>query len=182
MPQKKKQNKKKGGGRGRGNQKRNGPKGKKAQPKQKLRPKAKAVKKSGNDEEKKENDSFQIRGMELIPLEQYKECGQTFPPSRTVSELWDGKKYEVNQTMPHPNNGKLFVHFLFSPIRYPHFSAESHDRNETMCCLQSAEWSPMSARQWRVKHCFRANYRASAKPQKYTAKLGMQHSTLSVRE
>lgn len=64
-------------------------------------------KKKQDNEERKENDVFEIRGMELIPMEEYKKCGQTFPPSVPVSELWSGKQFEVNQTLPHPNDGKM---------------------------------------------------------------------------
>ena len=55
------------------------------------------------------DESLQIRGIDLIPMEKYKECGQTFPPSQTVKDLWKDKEYEVNQTMLHPFNGKMYV-------------------------------------------------------------------------
>jgi len=62
---------------------------------------------SKNKDEEKVDDAIQIRGIELIPLEQYKKCGQTFPPSKPVADLFEEKGYECNQTLPHPNDGKL---------------------------------------------------------------------------
>merc|ERR1712192_39805 len=98
--QKKKGGKGKGGKGGKGGNQRNNSKqnGKKQQQKRKSR----------EDEKKEEmkEDAFEIRGMELIPMERYKSTGQTFPPSKPVSELWDGKQFEVNQTLPHPFDGK----------------------------------------------------------------------------
>merc|ERR1712228_284263 len=63
--------------------------------------------KENNKNEEMKMDDLQIRGINLIPLDQYAECGQTFPPSKTVNDLWKDKQYEVNQTMPHPYNGKI---------------------------------------------------------------------------
>lgn len=65
--------------------------------------------KKKQNEEMKIDESFEIRGINLIELEKYKECGQTFPPSKPVKDLWEEKEYQVNQTMPHPFKGKMYV-------------------------------------------------------------------------
>ena len=71
--------------------------------------KNKNKKKQGGGEEMKIDESLEIRGINLVPMENYKECGQTYPPSKPVKDLWEEKEYEIIQTMPHPNKGKKYV-------------------------------------------------------------------------
>jgi len=96
--QNKKNNNNKAGKQKKGNQSNKGNNGKQAKGKSKG---------NGKDEEKEERWMPSIRGIELIPLEQYKKCGQTFPPSLPVADLFDKRGYECNQTLPHPENGKI---------------------------------------------------------------------------
>ena len=68
--------------------------------------------KKKQNEEMKIDESLEIRGINLIPMEKYKECWQTYPPSKPVKDLWEEKQYEIIQTMPHPYNGKMYVCFI----------------------------------------------------------------------
>eukprot|EP01083_Nonionella_stella_P055967 147580_1 len=59
-------------------------------------------KKKKAQQEMKMNESFDICGIEIVPLDKYVENGQTFPPSVPVHDLWREKEYTVYETMPHP--------------------------------------------------------------------------------
>jgi methionyl aminopeptidase len=50
----------------------------------------------------KNSKLYAMRGVNVIPLDELGSTGQTFPPSKTVAELWEGKEFAVCQTMPHP--------------------------------------------------------------------------------
>ena len=64
------------------------------------------IKNKNNENEEKIDETAEIRGINLVKLEDYTKKGQTFPPSKTIDELFDNplfpKDFPVNQTMPHP--------------------------------------------------------------------------------
>eukprot|EP00484_Ammonia_sp_Unknown_P020212 CAMPEP_0197038188 /NCGR_PEP_ID=MMETSP1384-20130603/15165_1 /TAXON_ID=29189 /ORGANISM="Ammonia sp." /LENGTH=458 /DNA_ID=CAMNT_0042468585 /DNA_START=50 /DNA_END=1426 /DNA_ORIENTATION=- len=78
---------------------------------QKQQQQQKAKQKNEGDEMKMDESAFQIRGIELVQLEKYKESGQTFPPSKPVHDLFKEKEYPCGQPMRHPadTDGKYWM-------------------------------------------------------------------------
>ncbi|ETO32771.1 hypothetical protein RFI_04344 [Reticulomyxa filosa] len=113
IPQKKKQQPKKkqqqnSNQSNKANQPKNAPKDK---PKPKTKPKeeGKVVEEKKEEEVTPSNSPQQImRGIQLVSKEEYLKKGQTFPPSKVVSTMYENDAFPTGEILLHPVNGQSF--------------------------------------------------------------------------